>query len=49
MVGALPVHQHPVVGGYRYIPPAARFSLTPQSIRRPAPLIGQDTDEVTTP
>jgi crotonobetainyl-CoA:carnitine CoA-transferase CaiB-like acyl-CoA transferase len=49
MVDALPVHQHPVVGGYRYIPPAARFSLTPQSIRRPAPLIGQDTDEVTTP
>jgi len=46
LVDSLPVVEHPVVGPYRYIPPAARFSLTPQQLRRPAPLIGQDTAEV---
>jgi crotonobetainyl-CoA:carnitine CoA-transferase CaiB-like acyl-CoA transferase len=46
LVDELPVAQHPVVGPYRYIPPAARFSRTPQRLRRHAPLIGQDTEEV---
>jgi crotonobetainyl-CoA:carnitine CoA-transferase CaiB-like acyl-CoA transferase len=46
LVDSLPVVEHPVAGPYRYIPPAARFSLTPQQLRRPAPLIGQDTAEV---
>jgi crotonobetainyl-CoA:carnitine CoA-transferase CaiB-like acyl-CoA transferase len=46
LVESLPVVEHPVVGAYRHIPPAARFSLTPQQLRRPAPLIGQDTAEV---
>jgi crotonobetainyl-CoA:carnitine CoA-transferase CaiB-like acyl-CoA transferase len=46
MVGALPLHEHPVAGAYRYIPPAARFSLTPQNLRRPAPMVGGDTAEV---
>jgi crotonobetainyl-CoA:carnitine CoA-transferase CaiB-like acyl-CoA transferase len=46
LVDSLPVVEHPVVGPYRYIPPAARFSRTPQQLRRPAPLIGQDTAEV---
>jgi crotonobetainyl-CoA:carnitine CoA-transferase CaiB-like acyl-CoA transferase len=46
LVEPLPLHEHPVVGAYRHIPPAARFSLTPQGLRRTAPLIGQDTTEV---
>jgi crotonobetainyl-CoA:carnitine CoA-transferase CaiB-like acyl-CoA transferase len=46
LVDSLPIEQHPVAGAYRYIPPAARFSRTPQGLRRPAPLIGQDTGEV---
>jgi crotonobetainyl-CoA:carnitine CoA-transferase CaiB-like acyl-CoA transferase len=47
MVQSLPLEQHPVVGTYRHIPPAARFSVTPQDLRRPAPLTGQDTAEFT--
>jgi crotonobetainyl-CoA:carnitine CoA-transferase CaiB-like acyl-CoA transferase len=47
MVQGLPLEQHAVVGAYRHIPPAARFSVTPQELRRPAPLIGQDTPEFT--
>jgi crotonobetainyl-CoA:carnitine CoA-transferase CaiB-like acyl-CoA transferase len=46
LVDSLPIQEHPVAGAYRYIPPAARFSRTPQQLRRPAPLIGQDTAEV---
>ena len=41
--GALSEHEHPVVGTYRQIGPPARFDRTPASIRRHAPLLGQDT------
>jgi crotonobetainyl-CoA:carnitine CoA-transferase CaiB-like acyl-CoA transferase len=46
MVEELPVVEHPVAGRYRQIPPAVAFSRAPLSVHRPAPLIGQDTDEV---
>ncbi len=46
MVAELPVERHPVVGDYRVIPPPVRFKSAPASVRRPAPLIGADTDEV---
>ncbi len=46
LVADLPVVRHPVAGTYRHIPPAARFSITPQQLRRPAPLVGQDTADV---
>jgi crotonobetainyl-CoA:carnitine CoA-transferase CaiB-like acyl-CoA transferase len=46
LVAQLPLAEHPVVGSYRHIPPAARFSKTPQGLHRPAPLIGQHTTEV---
>ena len=46
LVQALPEAEHPLVGRYRQIPPSVRFSRTPSSVRRPAPLIGQHTDEV---
>ncbi len=46
LVAGLPFEEHPVAGRYRHIPPAARFSVTPQSLRRPAPLIGQHTAEI---
>jgi crotonobetainyl-CoA:carnitine CoA-transferase CaiB-like acyl-CoA transferase len=38
--------EHPVVGRMRETRPAARFEQTPVSIQRPAPTLGQDTDEV---
>jgi crotonobetainyl-CoA:carnitine CoA-transferase CaiB-like acyl-CoA transferase len=44
--GVLRENDHPVAGRYRQISPAARFSRTPASVRRPAPLIGQDTVSV---
>jgi crotonobetainyl-CoA:carnitine CoA-transferase CaiB-like acyl-CoA transferase len=46
LVDELPLTDHPVVGAYREIPPAVRFRNAPQSVRRPAPLIGEHTDEV---
>jgi len=48
IVDRLPEAEHPVGGRYKVIPPAVRFSLTPQSVRRPAPLIGEHTEEVLT-
>lgn len=38
--------EHPVVGRLRYARPAPRFSATPTDIRRPAPGLGDHTDEV---
>jgi crotonobetainyl-CoA:carnitine CoA-transferase CaiB-like acyl-CoA transferase len=38
--------EHPAVGWMREPRPAARFERTPSSIRRPAPMLGQHTDEV---
>ncbi|HWE56807.1 MAG TPA: CoA transferase [Acidimicrobiales bacterium] len=46
LVAGLPIGHHPVAGAYRQIPPAVRFDRSPQAIRRPAPLIGEHTDEV---
>jgi crotonobetainyl-CoA:carnitine CoA-transferase CaiB-like acyl-CoA transferase len=44
--GALPEDEHPDAGRYKVIPPPVRFSATPASVRRPAPLAGQHTREV---
>lgn len=46
LVAELPIATHPTAGGYRVIPPPERFSATPPSVRRPAPLIGEHTHEV---
>jgi crotonobetainyl-CoA:carnitine CoA-transferase CaiB-like acyl-CoA transferase len=45
MVDELPVADHPVAGRYRSLPPLANFSLTPASVRRPAPGIGEHTQQ----
>lgn len=47
LVDDLPLADHPVAGSYRTLPPTANFSLTPASIRRHAPAIGEHTDEAT--
>jgi len=44
--GLIVEYQHPFAGRTRQTRPAARFERTPQEIRRPAPTLGQDTDEV---
>jgi crotonobetainyl-CoA:carnitine CoA-transferase CaiB-like acyl-CoA transferase len=46
LVGELPIVTHPAAGRYRVIPQMARFSRTPGSLRRNAPLIGENSDEV---
>lgn len=46
LVEELPVATHPHAGEYRMIPPPVRFAGAPQSVRRPAPLIGEHTEEV---
>ncbi len=46
VIEALPDAEHPLAGTYKVIPPPARFSATPASVRRPAPLPGQHTREV---
>ncbi|MGH8918038.1 MAG: CoA transferase, partial [Actinomycetes bacterium] len=46
LVDALPEAVHPVGGRYKVIPQPTRFSATPASVRRPAPLVGQDNREV---
>ena len=38
--------EHPAVGRIRETRPAAHFDRTPAAIRRPAPTLGQHTDEV---
>ena len=44
--GLLVEYRHPLAGRTRQTRPAARFEATPQEIRRPAPALGQDTDDV---
>jgi crotonobetainyl-CoA:carnitine CoA-transferase CaiB-like acyl-CoA transferase len=39
-------YQHPAAGRVRQTRPAARFEATPQEIRRPAPMLGEHTEEV---
>jgi crotonobetainyl-CoA:carnitine CoA-transferase CaiB-like acyl-CoA transferase len=46
LVEALPDAQHPVGGAYKTIPPPVRFRHAPASVRRPAPLIGQHSEEI---
>jgi crotonobetainyl-CoA:carnitine CoA-transferase CaiB-like acyl-CoA transferase len=46
LVQRLPERVHPVAGAFKVIPPPVRFSATPASIRRPAPLIGQHNRSV---
>lgn len=46
MVDELPLTEHPHVGSYRVTPQMARFGATPGGLRRPAPMIGEHTDEV---
>jgi crotonobetainyl-CoA:carnitine CoA-transferase CaiB-like acyl-CoA transferase len=46
LVAALPAAEHPVAGTYKEIPPPVRFAEAPSSVRRPAPLLGEHTDEV---
>jgi crotonobetainyl-CoA:carnitine CoA-transferase CaiB-like acyl-CoA transferase len=41
-----PLAEHPLAGPYHAIPSPVRFGRTPASVRRPAPLIGQHTEEV---
>lgn len=48
LIAALPQGEHPDAGAYRVIPPPVRFSVTPASVRRPAPRIGQHNHEVLT-
>jgi crotonobetainyl-CoA:carnitine CoA-transferase CaiB-like acyl-CoA transferase len=46
IIEELPVFEHPDAGQFRMIPPPARFSASPASVRRPAPLPGQHTRDV---
>lgn len=46
LVDPLPLDRHPIAGQYRVIPALARFTKTPTSVRRHAPLIGEHTEEV---
>ncbi|WP_262056957.1 hypothetical protein [Streptomyces sp. STR69] len=47
MADRLPLTSPPVVGTYRVIPPMARFSGSAGALApRPAPLVGQDTQDV---
>ncbi|WP_067904260.1 CaiB/BaiF CoA transferase family protein [Nocardia vaccinii] len=46
LVHRLPLAAHPHAGQYRLVPQMSRFSQTPGGLRRPAPLIGENTDEI---
>ncbi len=47
IIEALPDAEHPA-GTYKHIPSPARFSATPATLRRPAPLPGQHNHEILT-
>jgi crotonobetainyl-CoA:carnitine CoA-transferase CaiB-like acyl-CoA transferase len=44
--GVITTATHPVVGEYREIAPPVTMSHTPTSVRRPAPLVAQNTREI---
>jgi crotonobetainyl-CoA:carnitine CoA-transferase CaiB-like acyl-CoA transferase len=44
--GTLEESVHPVLGRIRQPRPAAQFELTPSQVQRPAPALGQHTDEL---
>jgi crotonobetainyl-CoA:carnitine CoA-transferase CaiB-like acyl-CoA transferase len=46
LVERLPVVEHRVAGEHRQVPPPVRFSRTPASVRREAPLVGEHNREV---
>jgi len=46
LVDPLPIATHPSAGRYRVIPQMARFSVTQGTLRRCAPLIGENTADV---
>ena len=46
LLDALRLVEHPVAGSMREIPHPVRYSATPASVRRPAPLCGENTSEV---
>ena len=46
LVTALPNAEHPVAGTYKSVPPPVRFSRSPSTVRRPAPLVGEHNREV---
>ena len=46
LVDELPLAEHPTAGTYRQIPPPVRYSATPASIRRHAPLPGENGREI---
>lgn len=46
LIEQLPLAEHPTVGPYRVIPSPVRFSRTPANVYRPAPMIGEHTQEV---
>ncbi len=43
---AIVEHAHPIAGIVKTVAPPARLSATPGSIRRPAPMLGEHTEEV---
>jgi formyl-CoA transferase len=45
-VGLFELAEHPSEGPVRYVRPAVKFAQTPAAIRSPAPLHGQNTDEI---
>ena len=45
-MGVISDANHPVIGPYRQIEPAARFSKSPQSVRRTAPMVAEHTREI---
>ena len=44
--GSLVEHAHPVAGAIRMTGPPVRMSETPGTVRTPAPLLGEHTDEI---
>jgi crotonobetainyl-CoA:carnitine CoA-transferase CaiB-like acyl-CoA transferase len=46
LVAELPIADHPIAGPYHEVPAPWHFSVTPASVRRHAPLLGQHTREV---
>jgi crotonobetainyl-CoA:carnitine CoA-transferase CaiB-like acyl-CoA transferase len=46
VVTSWPVATHPLAGRYHQVPSPARFSATPASVRREAPLVGEHNREV---
>jgi len=45
-LGTIETYEHPLIGTYRQAVHPAKFEKTPASIRRHAPQLGADTDEV---